>query len=120
MGSLVHNNNYMFFQAHPFRFGMMLAEDYVIDGIEVFNGHPAQKSHNHMAEEWKKQYPKFIGISGSDHHELAQHPDAGILTEEPITSNAQLLKVLRSGAFECIRDVDTMQSCRKQLLGDQA
>ena len=120
MGGLVRNNNYMFFQAHPFRFGMMLTEDFVIDGIEVFNGHPTQKSHNHMAEQWQKTYPKFIGISGSDHHELAHHPDAGILTEEPITSNEQLLQVLRSGAFECIRDTDTMEKCRKQILGDQA
>ena len=117
MGSLVHNNGCMFFQAHPFRFGMMLAADYVVDGIEVFNGHPTQKSHNRMAEEWMKEYPSFIGISGSDHHGLEQYPDAGILTEAPITSNAQLLEVLRSGAFVCIRDTDTMESCRQKILG---
>lgn len=120
MGSLVHNNNYMWFQAHPFRFGIMLAEDNIIDGIEVFNGHPTQKSHNHMAEQWKKTYPHFIGISGSDHHDLAHYPDAGILTEEPVTSNEQLLKILRSGAFKCIRDTDTMEKCHRQILGDQA
>ncbi len=120
MGALVHNNNYMFFQAHPFRFGMMLAEEYVIDGIEVFNGHPTQKSHNRMAQEWIREYPHFIGISGSDHHEVAHHPDAGILTEEPITSNAQLLEILRSGAFQCIQDTDTMENCRRQILGDNA
>lgn len=98
----------------------MLAEEYVIDGIEVFNGHPTQKSHNRMAQEWIREYPHFIGISGSDHHEVAHHPDAGILTEEPITSNAQLLEILRSGAFQCIQDTDTMENCRRQILGDNA
>ena len=49
--------------------------------------------------------------SGSDHHDSNQYPDAGILTDEPITSNKQLLEVLKSGNYELIRDENTRNKC---------
>ena len=113
--ALVHNNGFMIFQAHPFRCGMMLCEPHIIDGIEVFNGHPGQNSHNRIAEEWQKEYPHLIGISGGDHHDFCHRPDAGILTDAPITSNAQLMEVLRGGAFELIRDTDTMAESIREM-----
>ncbi len=102
--SLVRNNGGMFFQAHPFRVNCAVTEDWVLDGIEVFNGHPTQNNHNRIAREWAKEYPKFICISGSDHHDAFMEPTAGILTKEPIVSEKQLIEVLRSGEFELICD----------------
>lgn len=113
--SLVHNNGNMIFQAHPFRYNMMLCEPHIIDGIEVYNGHPGQKSHNEMSEKWVELYPNLKVISGSDHHDLEHLPTAGILTSEPITSNEQLLRVLRSGEYDLIRDEETRIRAMKAL-----
>ncbi len=111
--ALIHNNGNMIFQAHPFRFGMMLCETHIIDGIEIYNGHPGQSSHNEMSELWAKLHPQLKHISGSDHHDTDQFPDAGILTDEPITSNEQLLRVLREGNYDLIRDEETRKKAQQ-------
>ncbi len=106
-GSLAHHNDCLFIQAHPFRVGCAVTEDWVIDGIEVYNGHPDQRNHNKIAEEWAKIYPGYILTSGSDHHDEPCYPDAGILTKEPVTSNKQLVEILKSRDYRLIRDEET-------------
>lgn len=112
-GSLCHHNDLLFIQAHPFRIGCAVTEDWVIDGIEVYNGHPWQDNHNRIAEEWLKEYPDYIATSGSDHHIHEGLPNSGIITDFPITSNAELLKVLKSREYELIRDEETRELARK-------
>ena len=92
-------------QAHPFRYGMKIVSPANLDGYEIANGHPGQLSHNSIAEMWAKQYTekKIIFTSGSDNHYKDQEPNAGILTDSPITSNDELLAVLRGGDYEIIR-----------------
>lgn len=108
-GGLVKNNDNILIQAHPFRRGCAVTEDFVIQGIEVYNGHPTENSHNRIAEEWLKEFPNYIVTSGSDHHDEDGYPDAGILTDVPITDNRQLVAVLRSGEYELIRDDETRE-----------
>ena len=107
--SLVRNNGGVFIQAHPFRTNCAVTEEFVLDGIEVWNGHPFQKNHNRIAREFAKDYPNYILTSGGDHHDDNMYPDAGILTREPIVTEKQLAEVLRSRDFELICDRDARQ-----------
>ena len=100
---------FLFLQAHPFRDNMMMVNPRHLDGIEVFNGNPTQDSRNDIARIWAERFG-LIGTSGSDYHRTVEGGFAGgILTDEPINSNEQLLKILRSGNFELIKDNDKPQ-----------
>ena len=70
---------------------------------------PSQDSRNDIARIWAERFG-LIGTSGSDFHKIVEGAFAGgILTDEPITSNEQLLEILRSGNFEMIKDNDKPQ-----------
>ena len=100
---------FLFLQAHPFRDNMMMVNPQYLDGIEIFNGNPQQDSRNDIARIWADRFG-LIGTSGSDYHRTVDGAFAGgILTDEPITSNEQLLEILRSGNFEMIKDNDKPQ-----------
>lgn len=103
--SFAAENGFVIIQAHPMRFGMMTANVDWLDGYEIYNGHIHQHSHNDIAEAWGKRFTKhdLILTSGSDNHYKDQTPNSGIITDEPITSNKQLLAVLRGGKYELIR-----------------
>ena len=55
-----------------------------------------------IAEAWAEKYGK-IKTSGTDHHDPDHQPRGGILTDFPITSEKQLIEVLRSGNYELIK-----------------
>ncbi len=115
-GEAIHKAGGLFFQAHPFRFNMKLCEDWLIDGVEVYNGHPTQFSHNEIAELWCAQFSKFLPISGSDHHDVEQCPDAGILTAEPISSEIGLIETLKSRKYRLLRNEGTRQKCMADIM----
>ena len=73
-----------------------------VDGIEVFNGHPGHNSNNDIALAWAEKYGKIM-TTGTDHHDPAHMPDAGIRTDFPITSERQLIETLKSGNYTLIR-----------------
>lgn len=95
-------NGLIVFQAHPFRNNMTIKDPHTCDGIEIHNGHPRHDSRNDVAELWAKKYG-LRGIGGSDFHEKSDVATSGIMTDVEITSNAQLVEILRSGNFEIIR-----------------
>jgi len=102
---LCKENGLIFIQAHPFRFGMTTISPDAVDGYEVFNGHFSQRSHNGIAQMWAEHFTEhdIIMTSGTDNHYQSMTPNAGIITEEPITSSEMLLAVLRSHNYEIIR-----------------
>jgi len=105
----IREAGFLFLQAHPFRDFMQMVNPQHLDGIEVFNGNPSQDSRNDIARIWAERFG-LIGTSGSDFHKIVEGAFAGgILTDEPITSNEQLLEILRSGDFEMIKDNDKPQ-----------
>ena len=100
---------FLFLQAHPFRDNMMMVNPSLLDGIEIFNGNPQQDSRNDIARIWADRFG-LIATSGSDFHKDVDGAFAGgILTDERITSNEQLLEILRSGNFEMLKDNDKPQ-----------
>ena len=94
-------------QAHPFRFGMQLTHPSYVDGYEIANGHPGHHSHNDLAEAWARRFVNHhpIMTTGTDEHQTDHVPNAGILTDAPITTVDELLETLRSGNYELIRPV---------------
>lgn len=104
--SALHEEGMLFFQAHPFRNGMRIKDPELLDGIEVYNGHPEQESRNDIAELWADKF-NLLRSSGSDFHHAHHRPRAGIETDFPILTNEQLIRTLRSGNFTLIRGEET-------------
>ncbi len=90
---LAHENGILVIQAHPFRNGMTVRNPKLLDGVEVFNMHTAH-FRNQMALEWARHYG-LLGTSGSDLHSQVYPMGGGILTDAPIESNEDLVRVLK-------------------------
>lgn len=97
---ICREHGYLVFQAHPFRPAIRRCDTRYIDGIEIYNG-KTSKELNDKAAEWAKQTGKLV-CSGSDFHTQEHCARGGIITKEPIKSNADLLNVLRAQDFELI------------------
>ena len=102
MSQYIRDSGLTVYQAHPFRNGLTIANPQNLDGYEIYNGHPDHDSRNAIAEAWTKLHG-LPGISGTDFHDGKQDICAGIITDDPITSNEQLLEILRSQSYQLIR-----------------
>ena len=94
-------------QAHPFRFGMEMADPGWLRGMEVFNGELGENSHNWATMEWIRHFQEekdLFPTSGSDCHWIHQQPNGGILTQKPITSNEELLETFIRREYALISD----------------
>ena len=89
-----HEYGLLLYQAHPFRNGMNITDPALLDGIEVYNGHPRHDSRNAFAQQWAQHYG-LRGICGSDVHEKEDPASTAILTDTPITTREELLLTLR-------------------------
>ena len=98
----VHKEGGLFFQAHPFRNHMCVTKPELLDGIEVYNGHRGQQSRNDIAYMWAQKFGLRM-ISGTDYHHDDHVIGAGIETEMPITTEKQLVEVLKNGNYTLIR-----------------
>ncbi|MBQ9079903.1 MAG: PHP domain-containing protein [Clostridia bacterium] len=98
----VHEAGGLFYQAHPFRNAMRITKPELLDGIEVYNGHIGQQSRNDIAYMWAEKFG-LRKISGSDFHHDNHVVGAGIETDVPITSEAQLVEILREQNYTLIR-----------------
>ena len=95
----IHAAGGLIYQAHPFRDMMTVMHPGGLDGIEVFNAHNHHDSRNELAAAFAAHHA-LPGIAGSDFHHVFNRPTAGILTQEPIRSNDELLRVLRCGDYK--------------------
>ena len=96
-------NNLIVLQAHPFREWMIRINPKHLDGAEVYNG-KTDKKRNAKAMEWAEENNMPVKISGSDFHRINHLAKGGIITEEPIKTNDDLLRILRSGKYELITE----------------
>ena len=99
MDACVHDAGLLLVQAHPFREDMTIVDWTMLDGVEVFNGNPGHESNNPIANVWAERHG-LLKTSGNDYHGSFGEKLGGIRTAEPITDNAQLLRILKSGAYE--------------------
>ncbi len=103
---LLHDFGALCIQAHPFRDrsyikspGLLPIE--YIDGIEVFNACNTPEA-NSLAKEEADKHPEWILTSGADTHLPESVCWAGIQTDERITSEKDLCKILKSKNYELI------------------
>lgn len=91
--------------AHPYRMFPSMPILHCIDGVEVYNGKESREN-NQKALKWAEKHGKTIMTSGSDFHRTTHTNFSGILTEEPIRTNDDLLRILKSGKFERIENAE--------------
>jgi|LSQX01.1.fsa_nt_gb hypothetical protein len=99
---LAKENNLIVLQAHPFRTGMIRINPKYLDGAEVHNG-KTSKAANDKADKWVDENKMQIKVSGSDFHRKKHLAKGGIITNEPIKSNDDLVRILKSGEYELIK-----------------
>lgn len=99
---LAHENGILVIQAHPFRNGMTVCKTDLLDGIEVFNVNTLE-FRNQIALEWAR-YFKLIPTTGSDLHSDRTHIGGGLLTDAPIESVGELVRVLKDRSATLIRE----------------
>ena len=100
---LLREKGCLFIQAHPFRKYITRAKPEYLDGVEVFNG-KAEKEANDNSHKWATDIKARIKTSGSDCHRESGVGFGGILTKEPIKTNDDLLRILKSGEYELIKN----------------
>ena len=93
----------IFLQAHPFRKYIRRANPKHLDGVEVFN-EKSTKEENDNSLKWAEENNIKIHTSGSDCHRETGVGLGGITTEEPIKTNEDLLRILKSGNYKLIRN----------------
>ncbi|MBR3968947.1 MAG: PHP domain-containing protein [Clostridia bacterium] len=94
--------NALIVQAHPFRNNMTVCSPNNLFGIEGYNG-CTEKIRNEMAKMFANHYNKAI-TSGSDFHEISKLAKGGIITNEKINSQIDLVNVLKSGDYKIIEN----------------
>lgn len=100
---LCKENDMIFLQAHPFRPYIFRTNPKYLDGCEIYNAKGKDTDINDKAAEWAEKNGMKIRVGGSDlHHESKADNLSGIITNEKITSNDDLLRILRSGEFRII------------------
>lgn len=98
---LMHDAGFLVFQAHPFRSYILRCNPDYIDGIEVYNG-KCDSLTNFKALQWAIETGKLVS-SGSDFHTEKQLAKGGIITKEPINTNADLVRILKSRDYKLIK-----------------
>ncbi|MBT3272371.1 MAG: PHP domain-containing protein [Spirochaetales bacterium] len=98
---LIEGNDFLIYQAHPFRTGHVLAPPELLDGIEVINGNPrhfndAEKAHKAAA------LHGLALLAGSDAHQHQDVGRAGIKLPRNPQSMKDFVAMLRNGETENI------------------
>ena len=96
---IAYENNLFVFQAHPFRFNMTVQNPELLDGMEVYNGHPGHNSNNDIAMCWAEKY-NLRKSSGSDFHgDKGDMAPGGIYFGRRITDAKMLKEELEKGGY---------------------
>ena len=98
---LARENGMLVVAPHPFRMYPLMPAVRYIDGCEIFNSKESD-ANNGKALLWAEKNNFEIRTSGSDFHRTTHEFFSGILTDEKITGNDDLVHILKSGAFEPI------------------
>ncbi len=98
---LVKASGGLVIQAHPYRQYVHRANPKYIDGCEIFNAKDRDKDFNQKAQAWAEKKGFKIVTGGADFHRESQKANAsGIITEEKIRNNSDLVRILKSGKYK--------------------
>lgn len=101
MKEFCEKNGFLLMNAHPFRPFRTRCNPKYLDGIEVYNGKTPKKE-NDKALEWARKNGKIM-VSGSDFHTEKHVARGGIITEEPVQNNKNLLNLLKKGNYTLVK-----------------
>ena len=109
---LVNQKKGFMYQSHPFRTGVCQGDPLYMHGAESFNGHYHHKNHNDLALDFCEKN-SLIKLSGTDFHHEDQPITAGIIVNDNVSTEKDLINALFSGEFTLIEDKETYE---KRLL----
>lgn len=98
---IAKKNNFLIYQAHPFRVGMKVTNPEYLNGVEVNNGCVRHNSNNKVAQIWAEENNLKM-ISGSDYHQIGDEAKGGIIVHKNITNNEDLLSALNENNYSLI------------------
>ena len=98
-------NGYLLFAAHPFR-GDCTPKAHAVHGFELINTSYNHYDHNNndKALELSKTHPHLLTTGGADAHTLNDVGTGGIMTEEPVNTVEDYIRILRSVNYEIINN----------------
>lgn len=91
---IIHENNMLIYQAHPFRNSMQIVNPQKLDGIEIANCHRRHDSRNDIAKMWAQKFNLMV-CGGSDCHQRGDEARGGMITDFEIKTNDDLLTALK-------------------------
>ncbi len=89
--ALMHENGFLMFQAHPFRFGLSPENPKYFDGIEIVNAQERNDNRNKRALEFARKN-KVMKIAGSDVHVMGDIGKSGIMMPGSIDSTQEFVE----------------------------
>ena len=101
--ALFRERGCLFIHAHPYRRHIGHVDPSLLDGVEVYNG-KASDEINQKAKDYADKIGFSVVTSGSDCHKDSQVGLGGIITNEPIRSNKDLVRILKSGNYKLIEN----------------
>ena len=101
---LCDKNKLILLEAHPFRKLRFRHTPKYLHGCEIYNGKDKGTDANDKARAWAEKCGFKIVSAGGDFHNKKKTNPSGIITKEPIKTNDDLLRILRSGEFRVIED----------------
>lgn len=93
--SVSKNEKNLIIQAHPFRSGMQLMSDELLDGIEVYNLHPNHNSRIGFAAKYAENI-NGVFICGTDFHHTGQGALSALLTRELPKDSFDLVNYIKN------------------------
>jgi len=92
----------LLYQAHPYRGACKPLPPDVIDGVEVYNGHPGHDSKNDLALKYAEENG-LPQVTGTDLHHKDHIPRGGIITDTLPENAEELRDIIASGKYELIK-----------------
>jgi len=99
---LCDERNLILLEAHPFRKLRFRHNPNLLHGCEVYNGKDKYTDANRKAKAWAEKNGFGIVTSGGDFHHKDKTNPGGIITNEPVKTMEDLMRILRSGEYELI------------------
>lgn len=99
---LCDERNLILLEAHPFRKLRFRHNPKLLHGCEVYNGKDKYTDANRKAKAWAEKNGFGIVTSGGDFHHKDKTNPGGIITNEPVKTMEDLMRILRSGEYELI------------------
>lgn len=103
--SLMHQNGYLVFQAHPFRYGLSPENPAFYDGIEIVNSQIRHQSRNRLSLQFAVEHNVMV-IAGSDVHMSEDIGKSGIMLPGDVKDIASFIDY-----YKKVRTPELIVSC---------